>query len=413
MIRQVLAIGALALFAVACTTAPRYGAGPAGDSRDIRVLLDQTRGDVTVRATGPFTVQGPGGARVASGDGGVVTASLQGNTIQMRLDPPGSVAAVEDEVWLVPQDATEFEVGGVRYAGRVRMTAWGQSLMVVNVIALEHYLEGVVPHEIGDPGPDAYAAVQAQAITARTYSMTRMAEREREPFDVYSGVRDQVYRGTQGGNRLAASAVRETRGLVLAVGGGLVRTYYSATCGGHTSDIRRVWPKREAAPYLFGRRDRGDRGDPFCSWTGKFRWRFSFSGHELGDILRVTIPRELGVPADGVGYLVDLHIVERSPSGRVRVLEIETTRGRYRVEGDRIRWVLMIDPAAGRILPSTLFDIEKTGGGDGLAVVSIVGGGNGHGVGMCQNGAIGMARRGYSYRMILSHYYPGTEVSGR
>ena len=95
---------------------------------------------------------------------------------------------------------------------------------------------------------------------------------------------------------------------------------------------------------------------------------------------------------------------------RVGRLEIRTSTGTFNVEGDRIRRALMLDVAKGRILPSTMFDLEKRMSGGVIASVDIVGGGNGHGVGMCQNGAIGMARRGYAYDMILQHYYPGSEL---
>jgi stage II sporulation protein D len=175
-----------------------------------------------------------------------------------------------------------------------------------------------------------------------------------------------------------------------------------------------VWPQRESAPYLYGIRDRLSRHrDSFCSWTGKFRWRHTFSGKQLGVILRKTLPDELGIPGDEVGSLVDVSIKERSPSGRVRVLEITTTRGVFEVEGDRIRWVLALDPWQGKILQSTMFNIQKKMRHRRLSLITIRGGGNGHGVGMCQNGAIGMARKGYTYRMILEHYYPGTILAKR
>jgi stage II sporulation protein D len=316
---------------------------------------------------------------------------------------------------VVPARGGTLAVGGVSYAGRavVRVSQSG-TLQVINVLPLETYLEGVVPHEIGNPGPDAYAAIQAQAIAARTYALSRIEERSGEDFDVFAGIRDQVYRGRTGASRIAAAAVRDTRGLVVEDDGQLARTYYSATCGGHTSDIRRVWPQRKDADYLHGAYDRTarERGS-FCRWVRNFRWRHSFSGREMGVTLRKTIPKELGVAADRVGSFVDLSVVERSPSGRVRVLDIETTNGTFAVEGDRIRWVIMADSDRGRILPSTLFEVERTMRGGRAAAVSIVGGGNGHGVGMCQNGAIGMARKGYSYRMIISHYYPGTVLERR
>jgi stage II sporulation protein D len=207
--------------------------------------------------------------------------------------------------------------------------------------------------------------------------------------------------------------VRETAGVVLEYKKELALTYYCATCGGHTSDIRRVWPQRDPARYLYGILDRDpERGGSFCEWVYNYRWRYSFSGKELGQILKRTIPAELRVDPDRVGSLIDVGVSERSPSGRVRYVEITTTEGSFTLEGDRIRWVLMPDPAGGRILPSTMFNIytEKINGR--VSHISVVGGGNGHGVGMCQNGAIEMAKRGYTREMILQHYYPGTKLTG-
>lgn len=403
----------VALPGLSCTSSSRYTTTPRGDGMNIRVLLAQAERDVRVVASDGFEVQAAGGVVVRRVDGGAtIVITRNGETLQVEVTPPGAVAALDGELWLVPKGATTFAVAGTRYAGRIRVSAYGRWTMAVNVLPLEDYLEGVVPHEIGDPGPDAYAAIQAQAITARTYALTRIELNAAEPFDVYGGIRDQVYRGVEKGNRLATDAVRKTRGTILTHKGRLVQTYYSATCGGHTSDIRRVWPHRESAPYLYGLYDRDGRGS-FCAWVHNFRWRYDFTGKELGAILRETIPDELGIPASRVGYLEDLRVAERSPSGRVRVLEIRTSGGTWRVSGDRIRWVLEPDPAAGRILNSTLFDLEIERRGGRVARVGIVGGGNGHGVGMCQNGAIGMARRGYSHRMILEHYYPGTVLEKR
>jgi stage II sporulation protein D len=127
-------------------------------------------------------------------------------------------------------------------------------------------------------------------------------------------------------------------------------------------------------------------------------------------MVRQTIPAALGVPADRVGDLVDVRVSGRTASGRVRRLDIVTSKGTIPVEGDRIRRVIMLDLKSGRILPSTLFDVETVMSAGRVGRVSFVGGGNGHGVGMCQNGAIGMARKGYSYPMILGHYYPGGVV---
>ena len=111
-----------------------------------------------------------------------------------------------------------------------------------------------------------------------------------------------------------------------------------------------------------------------------------------------------------MGAVKDMRIDERSHSGRVTKLTIETTLETFVVEGDRIRWILEPDPKRGRILPSVMFRLDKVMERDRIAYVSISGGGNGHGVGMCQHGAIGMAKKGYTYEMILTHYYPGCTI---
>jgi stage II sporulation protein D len=342
---------------------------------------------------------------------GQIEIAAQQSMLYFRLEPDGNVATVDGEVFLVPLEGSSFSLDGIPYPGKIKAYYAEGGVSVVNVVPLETYLEGVLPHEMGNPGPHAFAAMEAQAIAARTYALAKMRARTGEPFDVHAGVMDQVYRGSKGIFQLASAAVRETAGRMLSHNGELAKTYYCASCGGHTSDIRRVWPQREPAPYLHGIRDmEAVSKKTSCSEGRRFRWRYSFSGRRLGEIVRLTLPRELGVKEEEIGALRDLRIMERSASGRVTALEIETAQGVFRVQGDRIRWVLMIDPDKGRILHSTLFDIEKKFKGDNVSFVSIIGGGNGHGVGMCQYGAIGLAKKGYTSEMILSHYYSGCSV---
>lgn len=396
-----------------CTPARKGAPEGSGKEPSIRVLIGVEVGTFQVEAVGGFKVEGENGmALLRDGGAARVTIGRDGVSTQIHLEPQGTAAVAEGNIFVTPAGASELQYRGGAYLGRflVRHGGGSDTLEVINIVPLETYLEGVVPHEIGNPGPAAFAAMEAQAITARTYAISRMRERQAEPFDVHAGVRDQVYRGRRGTSRLASAAVRDTRGRVLTYKGGLARTYYSATCGGHTSDIRLMWPHREPAPYLRGRYDRSG-GESFCAWTRKFRWRFSFSGKQLGEILRQTVPAELNVDPGRVGSLIDIGVSERAASGRARYLEVVTTEGSFTVEGDRIRWVLMPDPGAGRILPSTLFNLHKQMQNNRLAYVSVVGGGNGHGVGMCQNGATEMARRGYTSEMILLHYYPGTALT--
>ena len=385
-------------------------AAKSGKEPVIRILVLSTGGSATVATAGAFRVLAGGAVLFESDRGGTVSVYRDGDAITARHDASGQSASDEREISIEP-DSSPISVGGVWYPGGIRAVPRTGGLDVLSLVPLETYLEGVVPHEIGEPGPDAYAAVQAQAIAARTYAMSRMRLNRDKPYDVEAGVMDQVYRGNEKRGRLASSAVRDTRALVLMNDGAMCEAYYSATCGGHTSDIRRIWPDRPSAPYLYGSLDRaGAEGESFCAAAKNFRWRYTFSGRSLGETVRRTIPMVLNVAESEVGDLIDVRVLERSASGRVQRLEIATSEGVFAVEGDRIRRVIMLDVARGRILPSTLFDVETVMNGARAGIVSFVGGGNGHGVGMCQNGAIGMARRGYSYAMILQHYYPGAEV---
>ena len=391
------------------TAAGGPSARSSGSEPIIRVLVLSSSGSATVASTGAVKITGGGKNLLSSDRGG--TVSIQRTSRGLRATSGGGSAEAAGEV-VIDAGAAPLSVGGVWYSGRVMARpSQNSGIDLINLVPLETYLEGVVPHEIGEPGPDAYAAVEAQTVSARTYALSRMDINRNQPFDVEAGVMDQVYRGNEKKSRLASSAIHDTRALVLSYRGGLCEAYYSATCGGHTSDIRTVWPDRPDAPFLHGSLDRPQGGaTSFCAEARNFRWCYSFSGHQLGNTLRQTLPALLNMAPGSVGSLVDMKIVHRTPSGRVWRLEIRTSTGTYNIDGDKIRRALMLDVQKGRILPSTMFDLEKHMSGNLIASVDIVGGGNGHGVGMCQNGAIGMARRGYAYDMILQHYYPGSEL---
>jgi len=399
----------LALLVSSCATGG-IGGGTSGDAPDIRVLLAEGRGTYGISINGGFSVITASGLTLMrSTRGDRISILGEYPSISVVLESDNRAAVAEESVTIVPDARAPVKHGKREYGGSVRAVYNAdQNLMLLNVLPMELYLEGVVPYEIGNPGVDGYDAVKSQAVAARTYAYDKVQTRKEFPFDVYASVQDQVYRGLKGKTRAATSAVRDTRGRILGYGSAPVRAYYSACCGGHTSDIREVWPQREAADYLHGVRDIDrKRMDAFCIDYKRFRWRYSYTGLELGDILRVTIPRELGVTGEAVGAVRDIRVTERSQSGRVTELFIDTTKEDFTIVGDRIRWILLSDPARDRILPSVMFRLDKQMRSDRIAFVSVVGGGNGHGVGMCQTGAIGMAKQGYTYEMILTHYYPG------
>ncbi|UCG51925.1 MAG: SpoIID/LytB domain-containing protein [Candidatus Latescibacterota bacterium] len=380
---------------------------------DIRVLLDEGRDHLRISSRGGFSVMASNGISVLESSGGnILKVSASPPNLNLRLEQGGGVATADGEVRVVPKSNAALTVNRVSYAGEMRLLLKPNGkLMLLNVLPLEAYLEGVLPHEIGNLGPDGFDALKSQAIAARTYALGKIDTRSSEGFDVYSSVLDQVYKGLNGRNKSASAAVSDTRGLVLDRDGKWVKAYYCACCGGHTSDIREVWPDREPADYLHGIPDHdARRRQAFCRENKYFRWRYSFSGRQLGEILRSTIPSELGIPQDEVGVLEDISIGKRTRSGRVVSISIHTSKGDFTVTGDKIRWVLVTDLRKRRILPSVMFRLDKMMERDRIAFISIVGGGNGHGVGMCQNGAIAMSRKGYTYKMILEHYYPGCSV---
>ena len=193
----------------------------------------------------------------------------------------------------------------------------------------------------------------------------------------------------------------------------LVQGYYSSTCGGHTSAIEDVWP-RSPIPYLEGIRDAPRGESAWCRGSPHFRWSVSWSARELGEIVRARLPAEIGPGVDprDLGVLTGLSVLERDRSGRVQRLLIVTDRGEWEIWGDRIRWVLR--PARGRfgILRSTLFELEEVRDEGILIGVRVKGGGFGHGVGMCQTGALARARAGQDAQEILRAYYPDSRIEG-
>ena len=129
---------------------------------------------------------------------------------------------------------------------------------------------------------------------------------------------------------------------------------------------------------------------------------------ELQRILSRSIPAVLGKSGE-MGEIRDIKIKGTYRCGRVKCLEIRTSKGKYRVYGDRVRWVLR-QPGSGKSLWSAKFTIKVKRSRGRVSRVTANGHGFGHGVGMCQEGAIGMARRGHPYEQILKHYYPGIRL---
>jgi stage II sporulation protein D len=376
----------------------------------VRVLILEPCSNARVRIPSAFFLaEGPdepplkrfesGGEFVVRHAGGTLTIGGSGGELHkapvISLSCPGSGS---------------IYINGKPYRGGFTFRATQGGLITINDIGIDDYLKGVLPAEIGYLRPDQYEAYLAQAIASRSYSLSKLDEKRMEMYDLRATIMDQVYRGVQGEHPDASRAVEETRGLVALFDGSPARAFYSSCCGGHTADIRVGWPWKTPAAFLEGVRDTKDdeRGKSFCQRSPHFRWRVHWSGRTLERILERTLPRELGVKQAAVGKLENIVVHGTSQDGRVRAIEFVTDRGRHVVEGDRIRWVLLPNPGSDAILKSTMFKLDVKRSGGRVSAVNLVGGGNGHGIGMCQAGAIRMAEKGYSYEEIIAHYYPGT-----
>jgi stage II sporulation protein D (peptidoglycan lytic transglycosylase) len=294
-----------------------------------------------------------------------------------------------------------------RYRGELVISATDSGLLVVNRLSMDDYLRGVVPLEIGNRTAAEFAAVQAQAVAARTYAYKHI--NDTRAFDMYATVQDQVYGGVDAEKPQADTAIMTTADVVVLYNGQPITTPYHSTCGGSTAGVSEVWYDQPDQPYLRPVSDRIPGTDHFyCDPSPRFSWTQSFDGPALRAVVEKYMALYTNAPKTGVGRITDIREQGRTPSGRVAALTVQTDSGSYTLRGNDIRFVLR-DPK-GAILNSTFFTFSREASGGEISGLTVNGRGYGHGIGMCQWGAIGRARAGQNYRTILETYYPGTTI---
>jgi stage II sporulation protein D len=300
---------------------------------------------------------------------------------------------------------------GRRYRGELVIHASDAGLTIVNRLPVDEYLKGVVPMEIGtERTMTDFAAVEAQAVAARSYAYARLAGRgDRRWYDLRPTVADQAYGGASAETIVSTRAVESTAGLVLKYDGRLVNAPYHSTCGGMTAEAPEAWPTR-GEPFLQRISDRIPGTDRFyCDISPRFRWTRQLSGDRLDAAVARYLRQYAAVPADGPGHVRSVAVVNRTPSGRVESIQLTTGRGGpYLLRGNDARFVLRA--AGGEVLNSSSFCVESLASDGRVTRLTFKGAGYGHGVGMCQWGAIGRARAGQDFRTILATYFPGTTV---
>lgn len=367
-------------------------------------------------------ISSPSGLTVETEAGENIDELQQGRSVAFTQEADGSITmsvvgadgsragrtryGLRPPVVVRAADGGVVEIRGTAYRGAILVQRAGRSgLTFVNRLDIESYLLGVVPRETGNVDAAAYEMVKAQAVAARTYAVKHLGSRAALGFDVYPGTQDQVYGGVAAERESSSRAVRETAGEIATYGGQPIEAYYHSTCAGRTAAADEVWNMRPV-PYLVSVEDEDGSGRAYDRASSRFTWTERWTHSQLVTVLNRTLADSLR--GRRIRAIEDIDVRSRTPSGRVRAMRIETDAGTFTVGRDRVRWILA--PARGGILNSSKFDIRLERSGGEVSAIVAEGGGWGHGVGMCQVGAMGRARAGQDYRAIIQAYYPGVRI---
>jgi stage II sporulation protein D len=281
-----------------------------------------------------------------------------------------------------PSGADQFTFDGRSYRGTFTRLDDGR---IVNLVDLEEYLYSVVSREMSAHWPSA--ALEVQAICARTYVLQRSDPRRN--YDVIPSELDQLYEGVAGETPAGTAAADATSGQVLKYGSAFATVAYSSCCGGHTESSSDAWGAAPI-PYLEG------VVCTSCSASPNYRWSTTLALEQIASRLSTSL--------GPIGALQDVRVTERDPSGRARGFELVADGGSSTVPGAAFRRAV-----GSRVLPSLL--IERLERDAAAGQISVAGGGLGHGVGLCQWGARGMALDGRAAPEIVTYYFPGAVLA--
>ena len=336
-------------------------------------------------------------------------------------------------------------VNGVEYRGAIDCIAADNSLTVVNVVFLDHYLYGVVSREMS---PSWHIeALKAQAVCSRNYAINNLGKHASQGFDLCSGVHCQAYSGINVESENSYAPVDQTTRQVMTYDGELAELYYCASMGASTEDVENVWGN--TVPYLISVDNSFEDTNniPNGFWTGTLSCDEATTimrnkGYDVGDVTNITVleytpngrvlrmqvtgtngsktfereacrtlfntitkSQTFSVIGDGDGghVIPDIHVTDGTDTAEHNIKQIVllTADGRYNLESDTLYATNGVYQKTYQISnleshENTCFYFEGTGWG--------------HGIGMSQYGAKGMAEAGYNYSVILRHYFPGTNL---
>jgi len=273
-----------------------------------------------------------------------------------------------------------IRINGRDYPGALEIIRNGDGLAVVNEPSFEDYVAGVVRAEASEKWP--LEMLRAQAVVVRTYAAHQRNLAAGKPHHILASTLHQQYAGYVPPTSPIWGPVRDTAGQVLLWEGEVFPAFYHSESGGYTEDPRTIFAARNM-PALKPVRCEFSSGSPHFYWSLDLRLA------ELADALRKN--------AVDVGVVTAIDVTERTPSLRAAVVTVHGNRSSARLRGNDFRRMVGYDT-----LKSTLFAVAVDG-----EWARFSGRGYGHGAGMCQWGAKGMAEQGYTARQILEFFYPG------
>ncbi len=346
---------------------------------EVRVALDLATQDAHFSAEGGLEITEAGsGVPLKTGQISDVRIKTHGQGLKINM-----MAFPVESIRIESPDGILY-FNGKRYRGYFVLYDTGGAFMAVNHVELQDYLQSVVASEMPTAWP--IEALKAQAVAARNYALHKRTLSAERNYDVEASVQDQVYKGMSAEDEKTNSAVRLTDGMTLIHENRLVQTFYHSTSGGRTENAADVF-SGPGLPYLKSIFCKYDRESTY------YVWQYSATFSE--------IQTALGRGGIRVGTIRGLSIKSRTSSGRIAELGIHTKRGKRVIKAVDFRRLM-----GGVKIKSTRFTMRKRGNR-----VTFKGRGYGHGVGLCQWGARGMAEKNFDFKKILAHYYPGTKLT--
>ncbi|MCD4785397.1 MAG: SpoIID/LytB domain-containing protein [Candidatus Eremiobacteraeota bacterium] len=274
----------------------------------------------------------------------------------------------------------------------IRNTA--KQLVVTTTVPFEEYIAGVVRGELPRGRGEA---LRAQAVAARSYAIKNRERHAGEGYDYCDATHCQFYRGFVPKSSPYYHTAMDTRGLVLAKNGRLIESLYHSTCGGRTSDPVDVFGRDIFGVIGVKDRLKGDK-KYLCADSPHFYWKYKIKKNNLLNILRKE------PEFNSIKSIKKVSIVKKDKAGRVVSLKIAGEGRIYKISGYDF-WQMMGSHIGWGKIKSTLLSVNHKG-----ELIEFGGRGLGHGLGMCQWGAMKLAKRGYDFRKILLHYFPEAEV---